>query len=108
MNTTFKESKFDESSFTCPHCGVLAQMVFFIPSAMQQTIWLTQRQIAELFKNIFKEGELVKNSVCVKFTHTANDGKYNLYKQKTKEEIEIAYEEFNAKTKALRKGKVNE
>lgn len=33
---------------------------------------------------------------------------YNLYKQKTKEEIEIAYEEFNAKTKALRKGKVNE
>lgn len=33
---------------------------------------------------------------------------YNLYKQKTKEEIEIAYEEFNAKTKALRKGKANE
>ncbi|WP_416825008.1 RhuM family protein, partial [Helicobacter ganmani] len=33
---------------------------------------------------------------------------YNLYKQKTKEEIEIAYEEFNAQTKALRKGKANE
>lgn len=33
---------------------------------------------------------------------------YNLYKQKTKEDIEIAYEEFNAKTKALRKGKANE
>ena len=32
---------------------------------------------------------------------------YNLYKQKIKEEIEIAYEKFNAKTKALRKGKVN-
>ncbi|STP12967.1 DNA binding protein [Helicobacter mustelae] len=30
---------------------------------------------------------------------------YNLYKQKTKEDIEIAYEEFNAKTKALQKGK---
>ncbi|MDY5556212.1 hypothetical protein [Helicobacter sp.] len=50
----------------------------------------------------------MKNSVCVKFTHTANDGKYNLYKQKTKEKIEIAYEEFNAKTKVLRKGKANE
>lgn len=33
---------------------------------------------------------------------------YNLYKQKTKEKIEIAYEEFNAKAKALRKGKANE
>lgn len=33
---------------------------------------------------------------------------YNLYKQKTKEEIEIAYEKFNTQTKALRKGKANE
>ncbi len=51
-----------------------------------ETLWLTQRQIAELFdkdrsvitkhiKNIFEEGELVENSVCAKIAHTANDGK---------------------------------
>lgn len=55
-----------------------------------QTFWATEQQIAELFqrdrtvisrhlKNIFKEQELVKNSVCAKFAHTANDGKkYNV------------------------------
>ena len=54
-----------------------------------ETIWLTQKSMAELFdidrsvitkhlKNIFQEGELVKNSVCAKFAHTAIDGKnYN-------------------------------
>ncbi|WP_300856746.1 virulence RhuM family protein [uncultured Helicobacter sp.] len=51
-----------------------------------ETLWLTQRQIADLFdkdrsvitkhiKNIFEEGELVENSVCAKIAHTANDGK---------------------------------
>ncbi|RDU57924.1 virulence RhuM family protein [Helicobacter sp. MIT 99-5507] len=51
-----------------------------------ETLWLTQRQIAELFdkdrsvitkhiKNIFEEGELVENLVCAKFAHTASDGK---------------------------------
>lgn len=51
-----------------------------------ETIWLTQKSMAELFdidrtvitkhlKNIFKENELNKNSVCAKFAHTANDGK---------------------------------
>ncbi|MCK9265350.1 hypothetical protein M0P98_00440 [bacterium] len=51
-----------------------------------ETIWLTQAKIAELFKvdrsvitkhlkNIFKSGELKENSVCAKFAHTANDGK---------------------------------
>jgi hypothetical protein len=50
------------------------------------TVWLTQSQIAELFQksrvtitehigNIFKEGELEENSVCRKFRHTALDGK---------------------------------
>ncbi|STQ86897.1 hypothetical protein LS73_007760 [Helicobacter muridarum] len=38
MNTTFKEPKFDESSFTCPHCGVLAQMDFFIPNEIERAI----------------------------------------------------------------------
>ena len=50
----------------------------------QETIWLTQAQIAELFVvdrsvvtkhlgNIFEEGELDKDSVCAKFAHTATD-----------------------------------
>lgn len=51
-----------------------------------ETIWLTQKSMAELFdidrtvitkhlKNVFKENELNKGSVCAKFAHTANDGK---------------------------------
>ncbi len=51
-----------------------------------ETIWLTQKNMAELFqidrtvitkhlKNIFVENELDKNSVCAKFAHTASDGK---------------------------------
>lgn len=50
------------------------------------TVWLSQQQMAELFNsdrtnitkhiaNIFKEGELDKNSVCEDFAHTAADGK---------------------------------
>ena len=53
------------------------------------TVWLTQSQMAELFgrdrtvisrhvNNCFKEGELDKSLVCAKFAHTAEDGKiYN-------------------------------
>jgi len=51
-----------------------------------ETVWLTQKQIAELFdksrvtitehiKNVFTEGELVEDSVCRNFRHTAEDGK---------------------------------
>ena len=53
---------------------------------LNDTIWLTQSQIAELFAtersvitkhlgNIFKSGELEKESVCAKFAYTADDGK---------------------------------
>lgn len=54
-----------------------------------ETVWLNQNQIALLFgkdkrtvsehiRNIFKEGELIKNSVVRNFRTTANDGKnYN-------------------------------
>jgi hypothetical protein len=54
------------------------------------TLWLTQKLIAELFekgrstitehlKNIFAEGELEENSVCRDFRHTAKDDKtYNI------------------------------
>lgn len=52
----------------------------------EETVWLTQMQMAELFqttrnnvtlhiRNIFKEGELVENSVCKESLRTAADGK---------------------------------
>ena len=55
-----------------------------------ETVWLSQQQMAELFgkdrktitrhiQNIYKDGELEENSVCSFFEHTANDGKkYNV------------------------------
>lgn len=65
----------------------------------EDTVWLSIDQIAELFqcdrsvivkhvRNIFKEGDLDKNSVLAKFSYTATDGKkynvdyYNLDAQK--------------------------
>lgn len=52
----------------------------------QETVWLNRHQLSELFNrdiktigkhinNIFKEGELNKNSVIAKFATTATDGK---------------------------------
>ena len=52
----------------------------------QETVWLTQKQIALLFGtqrpaitkhlyNIFKSGELPEDSVCSILEHTASDGK---------------------------------
>ena len=52
----------------------------------EETVWLTHAQMALLFgkarttitehiQNVFKEGELVKNSVCRNFRLTADDGK---------------------------------
>lgn len=49
-----------------------------------ETVWLTQKALAELFcaersvitkhlGNIFKDGELVENSVCAIIAHTASD-----------------------------------
>jgi hypothetical protein len=55
----------------------------------KETFWLSQKRIAELFgvdrsvitkhlKKIFESNELVENSVCAFFAHTAEDGKtYN-------------------------------
>lgn len=51
-----------------------------------ETVWLTQDQMAELFakgrstitehiQNVFKEGELVEKSVCREFRRTGSDGK---------------------------------
>ena len=52
----------------------------------QDTLWLTQKQLADLFqtersvitkhlRNVFTTGELDKDAVCAKFAHTADDGK---------------------------------
>jgi|WetSurMetagenome_2_1015567.scaffolds.fasta_scaffold287266_1 hypothetical protein len=52
----------------------------------KETVWLNQAQMCELFdknkrtisehtRNIFKEGELIENSVVRKFRTTAADGK---------------------------------
>ena len=54
--------------------------------AQDDTLWLTQKRMAELFqvdrsvitkhlKNIFDDKELDKKSVCAKFAHTGTDGK---------------------------------
>ena len=51
-----------------------------------ETVWLTQKDMAELFntersvitkhiRNVFNTRELNKSSVCAKFAHTAADGK---------------------------------
>jgi hypothetical protein len=59
--------------------------VFF----QNDTLWLTQKKIAELFekgrstitehlKNIFSEGELDENSVCRDFRHTACNRKITM------------------------------
>ncbi|WP_276891602.1 DUF4145 domain-containing protein [Helicobacter japonicus] len=61
MNATFKEPKFNESSFTCPHCGVLAQMDFSIPSEIERAIIdeiMDIESIAQkIDKHILNEGE---------------------------------------------------
>ena len=55
-------------------------------SLKDETVWLTQKQMAELFdkdrrtitrhiQNIYKDEELDENSVCSFFEHTAEDGK---------------------------------
>lgn len=52
----------------------------------QETVWLTQNQMCELFgrersvitkhiNNVFREGELERDAVCAKFARTASDGK---------------------------------
>ncbi len=67
--------------YTTPDAGVRVEIFLH-----DETVWLTQKRLAELFgvdrsvvtkhlKNIFDSGELLKNSVCAKIAHTAEDGK---------------------------------
>ena len=70
------------------------------------TVWLSIDQMAELFqrdrsvigkhiRNIFKEGELQKESVWAKFAYTASGGKaateYKKYKARTLSGVERDY-----------------
>lgn len=52
----------------------------------EDSVWLSQAQMVELFgrersvitkhiNNVFKDGELVRDSVSAKYAHTASDGK---------------------------------
>ena len=67
--------------YTTPD-GEVKMEVFF----RNETIWLTQQKIADLFgvdrsvvtkplRNIFKSNELQEDSVCAKIAHTESDGK---------------------------------
>lgn len=67
--------------YTTPNGKVKVEMYLH-----DETIWLTQQKIADLFgvqrpaitkhlKNIFETSELKENSVCSKMEHTAPDGK---------------------------------
>jgi len=67
--------------YTAPDGAVRVEVIIH-----DETVWLTQKSIAELFgvnrtvvtkhlKNIFESGELRENSVCAKIAHTATDGK---------------------------------
>lgn len=77
------------------HCNMENQLAIFeteegnitISATLENdTVWLTQAQMSDLFGksrvtitehigNVFKEGELVEETVCRKFRHTATDGK---------------------------------
>ncbi len=67
--------------YTTPQGKVKVEVIF-----EDETFWLSQKRMAELFgvdvrtvnehlKNIFKEGELIENSVIRNFRTTAADGK---------------------------------
>ena len=76
------ESGFNEILlYTTPNGNVKVEIYL-----QNETIWLTQQKIADLFgversvvtkhlKNIFESNELVEISVCAKIAHTAADGK---------------------------------
>jgi|SRR3989339_1015585 len=73
--------KSDFLLYTTPEGNVKIEVFF-----QNETVWLTQQLLAELFnttkqnvslhlKNAFKEGELAENSVVKEFLTTASDGK---------------------------------
>jgi hypothetical protein len=80
-NAVAKEGFNEILLYTTPNGKVKVEIFL-----QNETIWLTQQKIAELFgvdrsvitkhlKNIFESEELNKNSVSAKIAHTASDGK---------------------------------
>jgi len=79
-----------------------------------ETVWLTQQKIAELFgvhrtvatkhiKNIFSENELKEASVCAIFAHTAGDGKkYNTQYYNLDAIISVGYRVSSSRATAFR------
>jgi hypothetical protein len=84
------------------------------PSQEHETMWATQAQIAEVFdctvhnvighvKNIYNDGELIENSVCKEFLHTASDGKkYNVKHYNLDMIIAVGYRVNSAKATQFR------
>lgn len=61
---------------------------------LDETVWLSQAQMAELFQkdrtvigrhinNIFKEGELERETTCANFAHTKEYGRREGFTQRT-------------------------
>ncbi len=88
-------------------------------SMQDETVWLTQKQMAELFEkdrktitrhiqNIYKDEELNENSVCSFFKHTAEDGKtYNVQYYNLDMIISIGYRVNSKRGIAFRKWATN-
>ena len=80
-----------------------------------ETVWLTQKQMAELFdkdrrtitrhiQNIYRDNELEENSVCSFFEHTAEDGKkYNVQYYNLDMIISVGYRVNSKRGIAFRK-----
>lgn len=80
--------------YTTPNGNVKVELLL-----QNETIWLTQQKIADLFEvyrtvvtkhigNIFKEGELNEEVVCANFAHTTHHG---AIKGKTQESVAKYY-----------------
>ena len=84
-----------------------------------ETVWLTQKQKAELFdkdrrtitrhiQNIYRDEELDENSVCSFFEHTAKDGKkYNVQYYNLDMIISVGYRVNSKRGIAFRKWATN-
>ncbi len=84
-------------------------------SMKDETVWLTQKQMAELFEkdrktitrhiqNIYRDKELEENAVCSFFEHTAEDGKkYNVQYYNLDMIISVGYRVNSKRGIAFRK-----
>ena len=84
-----------------------------------ETVWLSQAQMAQLFnkdrktitrhiQNIYKDGELEEKSVCSFFEHTGNDGKkYNVQFYNLDMIISVGYRVNSKQGIAFRKWATN-